>query len=230
MPKHIAFIMDGNRRWAKERGWSPMTGHGAMRKTLQSLLIRCSKLNIKAVSVYAFSTENWRRPTEEVDFLMKMYEDLLRIDAEVLLSLGCRISVMGEKTKLPDSLQKACTDIEEKSSLNSGTHVNYAINYSGKHDIIQACKNIAAKVKDGILVPTQISEDLFKHELGTKMIEFPYPDLVVRTSGEIRLSNFMLWQMAYSELYFTAKMFPDFEEDDLMKALLAFQDKCECNM
>ncbi|XP_071737931.1 dehydrodolichyl diphosphate synthase 2-like [Rutidosis leptorrhynchoides] len=224
MPKHIAFIMDGNRRWAQEKGWSPMTGHTAMRKTLQSLLLKCNDLKIKSVSTYAFSTENWTRPIEEVDFLMEMYEDLLRTDAEVLLSLGCQVNVMGRKSDLSESFQKLCVEIDEKSRLNSGMQVNYAINYSGKYDIIQACKSIAAQVKDGVLVPNQINEKCFTQELCTKMNDFPYPDLVIRTSGEIRLSNFMLWQMAYSELYFTKKYFPDFKENDLIEAIVAFQE------
>ncbi|KAI3806310.1 hypothetical protein L1987_22209 [Smallanthus sonchifolius] len=224
MPKHVAFILDGNRRWAVEKGLPPMDGHAAMRITLRSILPLCSKLNIKSVSLYAFSTENWIRPTVEVDFLMEMYEDVLRNDTKELLSLGCRITLMGNKTKLPKSFQKVCTEIEEISKNNTGTHINYGINYSGKHDILQACRSITTKVKDGILVPNQINETHFKQELYTKTNEFPYPDLVIRTSGEIRLSNFMLWQMAYSELYFTKKYFPDFGEDDLIKALLAFQE------
>ncbi|KAD6119876.1 hypothetical protein R6Q59_025899 [Mikania micrantha] len=224
MPKHVAFILDGNRRWAVEKGLAPMDGHAAMRITLQSVLRQCSKLKIKAVSLYAFSTENWIRPTVEVDFLMEMYEDVLRKDTKELLSLGCRVSLMGDKTKLPKSLQMASIEIEEKSKNNHGTHVNYGINYSGKHDILQACRTIATKVKDGNLVPNQINETCIKQELYTKTNEFPYPDLVIRTSGEIRLSNFMLWQMACSELYFIKKKFPDFGEDDLIQALLAYQE------
>lgn len=131
---------------------------------------------------------------------------------------------MGNKTNLPKSLQKVCGEIEEKSKHNTGTHVNYGINYSGKHDILQACRSIATKVKDGILAPNQINETCFKQELYTKTNDFPYPDLVIRTSGEIRLSNYMLWQMACSELYFTKTNFPDFGENELIEALFVYQE------
>ncbi|KAL4558352.1 hypothetical protein LXL04_036551 [Taraxacum kok-saghyz] len=224
MPKHIAFIMDGNRRWAAEKGWSSMAGHGAMRMALKPLLRQCSEFKIKAVSIYAFSTENWNRPAEEVNFLMEMFEDLLSIDAEELLSLGCRISVMGNKTDLSKTLQKLSFEIEQKSKVNLGTHVNFAINYSGKYDILQACQNISNKVRDGLILPNQIDENTYEQELDTRSNDFPSLDLVIRTSGEIRLSNFMLWQMAYSELYFVKKYFPDFGKDDLIRVLLAFQE------
>nr|GEY90818.1 dehydrodolichyl diphosphate synthase 2-like [Tanacetum cinerariifolium] len=227
MPKHIAFILDGNRPWAVEKGWAPMVGHSAMRMALKPLLRKCSELKIKVVSLYAFSTENWSRPPVEVDFLMEMYEDLFRKDTEELLrfSLGCRVTLMGDKTKLPLSFQEISAEIEEKSRKNVGTHVNYAINYSGKYDIIQACRSIAMKVNDGVLIPNQIDETHFKHQLETKMTDFPYPDLLIRTSGEERLSNFMLWQMAYSEHYFTKKLFPDFGVNDLIEALITYQER-----
>ncbi|MFS7964780.1 putative ditrans,polycis-polyprenyl diphosphate synthase ((2E,6E)-farnesyl diphosphate specific) [Helianthus anomalus] len=223
VPKHIAMIVDGNRRWAVQKGLSGMFGHNAGRMILMPLLRLCSKLEIKVVSFFVFSTENWRRPTEEVNFLMKVVEDLLRIDGEVLNSHGCRVSVMGDKSKLSETLQKLSTEIEEKSRTNSGTHIIFAINYSGKHDIIKACKNLANQVKDGVILPNQINENIFAQQLYTNYIDFPCPDLVIRTSGEIRISNFMLWQMAYSKLYFTKKYFPDFGEDDLIEALRAFQ-------
>ncbi|GKB79913.1 dehydrodolichyl diphosphate synthase 2-like protein [Tanacetum coccineum] len=154
-----------------------------------------------------------------------MNEDLFRKDIEELLSLGCRLTLMGDKTKLSLSFQEISAEIEEKSRKNVGTHVNYAINYSGKYDIIQACRSIAMKVNDGVLIPNQIDETHFKHELETKMTDFPYPDLLIRTSGEERLSNFMLWQMAHSELYFTKKLFPDFGVNDLIEALITYQER-----
>ncbi|KAF5795947.1 putative ditrans,polycis-polyprenyl diphosphate synthase ((2E,6E)-farnesyl diphosphate specific) [Helianthus annuus] len=223
LPKHIAMIVDGNRRWAVQKGLSAMFGHNAGRMILMPLLRLCSKLEIKVVSFFVFSTENWRRPTEEINFLMKVVEDLLRVDGEELHSHGCRVSVMGDKSKLSETLQKLSTEIEEKSRTNSGTHIIFAINYSGKHDIIKACKNLATQVKDGVILPNQINENIFAQQLYTNYIDFPCPDLVIRTSGEIRISNFMLWQMAYSKLYFTKKYFPDFGENDLIEALRAFQ-------
>ncbi|KAI3760411.1 hypothetical protein L1987_50806 [Smallanthus sonchifolius] len=223
MPKHIAMIVDGNRRWAVNKGLPGMFGHNAGRTILMPLLRLCSQLQIKVVSFFVFSTENWRRPTEEVDFLMKVVEDLLRIDGEELHSHGCRVSVMGDKTKLSETLQKLSAEIEEKSRANSGTHIIFAVNYSGKHDIIRACRSLATQVKDGVILSNQINETIFAQELYTKFVDFPCPDLVIRTSGEIRISNFMLWQMAYSNLYFTKKYFPDFGPNDLIEALLAFQ-------
>ncbi|KAK4482708.1 hypothetical protein RD792_009875 [Penstemon davidsonii] len=220
MPKHVALIADGNRRWAKERGLSVELGHRAGKYALMELAHLSSIWGINVLSVFLFSTENWTRPKEEVSFLMNLLEELIDFDM-----CNMRISCIGDRSKLPESLSQVMNSVEEKTKCNKGLHLIFALNYSGRYDIIQATKTIARKVEDGIIKNEDINESLFEKELFTNCSKFSAPDLVIRTSGEQRISNFMLWQLAYSELIFSHKKFPEFEEQDYVDALISFQKR-----
>ncbi|KAI3840820.1 hypothetical protein MKW92_034806 [Papaver armeniacum] len=223
IPKHVAVIMDGNRRWAKNKGLEPMLGHEAGARSLVKLLPLCRNWGIKVLTVYAFSTENWIRPKVEVDFLMKLFEKILKEELDSFMRQEVRISVIGDSKKLPRSLQKCITKVTETTKRNSGCHLIMAVNYSGRTDIVLACQRISNKVQDGLIQPEDIDERLITQELETKCTEFPYPDLLIRTSGELRLSNFLMWQLAYTELYFDESFWPDFGEKEFVQALQSFQ-------
>ncbi|CAA2982754.1 dehydrodolichyl diphosphate synthase 2-like [Olea europaea subsp. europaea] len=225
MPKHIAIIMDGHRRWANERGLTMQLGHTTGGRVIKERVFLCCKWGIEGLSVFAFSTENWGRPKDEVDFLMNLFEEEIRTDLEEFTRKNVRISVIGDKSKLPKSLQESIATAEDTTRGNIGLHLMMALNYSGRYDIMKASRSIASKVKDGFLQVEDINETLFQNELETKCVEFPNPDLLIRTSGEQRISNFFLWQLAYSEVYFPEKKFPDFEEKDFIEALSSFQKR-----
>ncbi|MCL7049823.1 hypothetical protein MKW94_016209 [Papaver nudicaule] len=223
IPKHVAVIMDGNRRWAKNKGLEPMLGHKAGVQSLVKLIPLCCNWGIKVLTVYAFSTENWIRPKVEVDFLMKLFEKILKEELESFMRQEVRISVIGDTTKLPGSLRKCIATVTETTKRNLSCHLIIAVNYSGRTDIVHACQSISNKVKDGLIKSEDIDERLINHELETKCTEFPYPDLLIRTSGELRLSNFLMWQLAYTELYFDESFWPDFGEKEFVQALHSFQ-------
>ncbi|KAL3321366.1 hypothetical protein AABB24_019598 [Solanum stoloniferum] len=223
IPKHVAIIPDGNRRWAKERGLTPEKGHEAGKKVLGDLCRYCSKWGVKVVSAYAFSTENWSRPKAEVTFLMTSYFERL---IEEFMRYGMKMSFIGDRSNLPDSMKEMLRLAEESTKDNTGLHFVAALNYGGRYDITQATKKIASKVKDGVIQLEDINDKLIDQELETnKIIEYPNPDLLIRTSGELRISNYMLWQLAYSELYFVDKLFPQLDEDDFVAALRSFQQR-----
>ncbi|WMV34422.1 hypothetical protein MTR67_027807 [Solanum verrucosum] len=219
-PKHVAIIMDGNRRWAKARGLPVQEGHKFITPNLKNICNVSTKLGIQVITAFAFSTENWNRSKEEVDFLMKLYEQLFE---EFMRFGGVRVSVIGGRSKLPIKLQKGIELTEEATKDNEGLHLTMALNYGGKYDMLQATKSIASKVKDGLINLEDINNKLFEQELATKCAK--PPDLVIRTGGEQRLSNFLLWQLAYSELYFTKTLFPDFGEEAFTEAILSFQQR-----
>ncbi|KAL7106631.1 hypothetical protein ACP275_06G005500 [Erythranthe tilingii] len=224
MPKHVAVIMDGNGRWANNRGLSPQHGHRAGCKSLKNLALNCTHFGIMALTVFAFSTENWKRSKVEVGFLMSCFEDFIRLDVDDLIQrYDMRLSVIGDISRLPESLQTAISWGEESGRSNGGLHLVVALNYGGRYEITEAAKKIARQVEEGILGAEEVDEQLFEQELMTSFMEFPNPDLVIRTSGELRISNFMLWQLAYAELYFSDTLFPDFGQDDLVQALACFQ-------
>lgn len=226
MPKHVGVIMDGNRRWAVKRGWRASLGHVAGQKALLGLVRLCANWGIKVLTVFAFSTENWCRLKEEVEFLLKFFEDTAIEDTPELERLGVRISVIGNRPMLSKSLREAITKAEETTKANSRIHLIIALNYSGKYDIVQACKGVAEKLKAGLIQSEAIvNERIFEQELETKHTEFPCPDLLIRTSGECRISNFMLWHLAYSELFFVENMFPDFGEAKFIEVLSSFQKR-----
>ncbi|KAI3833180.1 hypothetical protein MKX03_004321 [Papaver bracteatum] len=216
--------MDGSRRWAIKRGLEPMLGHNASSHCVKLLAELCCNWGIKVMTVFAFSTGNWVRPQVEVDFLMNTFEIVFLRDLEVFISNEVRVSIIGDTTKLPIGLQDAITKTTEATKNYTKLHVIVAINYGGKEDIIQACQSISRKVHDNLIKPEDINETLFNQEPDTKCTEFPYPDLLIRTSGEHRLKMAisLMWQLAYTELYFEECLWP---EKEFVKALRSFQDR-----
>ncbi|CAA7398059.1 unnamed protein product [Spirodela intermedia] len=226
MPRHVAFIMDGNSRWAKERGLPTSAGHEAGYRSLREIVRLSSYWGIKVLTVFAFSSENWLRPKTEVDFLMRLFEGVIRENLEDFKRQGIRLCIIGDATKLPPSLQKLAMEAAEVTRENAVIELLVAVSYSGRSDIVQACQKIAQRVKDGTLEPADITEAVIEEELVTNcIINSPYPDLLIRTSGELRLSNFLLWQSAYSELYFSKSLWPDFGEAEYVDALSSFQQR-----
>ncbi|XP_062085162.1 dehydrodolichyl diphosphate synthase 2 [Humulus lupulus] len=225
MPKHVAVIMDGNGRWAKQRGLPPGEGHKAGVESLRAVIEISARYGIKVLTVFAFSYDNWIRPKVEVEFLMSLFEEVIKSELDNFAREGIRVSVIGDSTKLPISLQKLIADAEEKTKENSIFQLIVAVSYSGKYDVLQACKSIAQKAKDGLVQVEDIDESLIEQELETNCTEFPYPDLLIRTSGELRVSNFLLWQLAYTELFFAPEFWPDFGKDGFVEALVSFQQR-----
>ncbi len=223
LPKHVAVIMDGNGRWAKRRGLPRIMGHKHGVDILKDLLRCCKDWGIKALTAYAFSTENWGRPQEEVEFLMTLFQRVLRQELREMLKENVRIGFVGNLKALPNALQAEISRSMEETKDNCGIDFNVATNYGGRQEILQACRAIAEKVDKGLLQPDQIDEATFEHHLYTTRNSDP--DLIIRTSGEMRLSNFLLWQAAYSEIYFTDTLWPDFDRNEFKKALLAYQKR-----
>ncbi|PIA59386.1 hypothetical protein AQUCO_00400337v1 [Aquilegia coerulea] len=225
IPKHVAVIMDGNVRWARKRGWPSSLGHEAGVCALRNLIELCCKWGIRVLTVFAFSFDNWNRPKMEVDFLMSLFERGIEAEVDNFIREDIRVSIIGDSSKLPNSLQKMIAKTEDVTKNNLGLQLIVAVSYTGKYDIVQACQNIAYKVKDGLVQPEEINEHLIEQELQTNCTEFPYPDLLIRTSGELRVSNFLLWQLAYTELFFVESLWPDFGEADFIEALHSFQHR-----
>ncbi|XP_028751873.1 dehydrodolichyl diphosphate synthase 2-like [Neltuma alba] len=225
MPKHVAVIMDGNGRWAKMRGLPPSLGHKAGVESLKRIIDLCCSWGIKVLTVFAFSVDNWVRPKVEVDFLMALFGSTINNLIESYNRKDVKISVIGDKSKLPDSLQRVLNNTEERTKQNCGLQLIVAISYSGKYDVVQACKAVAGKVKDGTIEVEDINEGVMEQELETRCSKFPNPDLMIRTSGELRVSNFLLWQLAYAELFFDPHLWPDFDKDQFVEALASFQQR-----
>ncbi|BAY37557.1 undecaprenyl pyrophosphate synthetase [Nostoc sp. NIES-2111] len=223
IPHHIAFIMDGNGRWATSRGLPRIAGHRQGASTLKKLLRCCKDWGIKALTAYAFSTENWQRPIEEVDFLMHLFERLLRRELAQMHQEGVRISFIGDLSGLPPSLQTEMEHSMKQTLNNQVIHFTIAVNYGSRHEITKACRQLAQLVQQGKLDAATINESLVEKYLHTG--ETPAPDLLIRTSGEMRLSNFLLWQMAYTEMYFTDILWPDFDTEAFHQALLSYQKR-----
>lgn len=225
MPKHVAIIMDGNRRYAKELGLDTKEGHLAGKEKIRDVLNWCMKLGVRNLTVYAFSTENFDREESEVNFLMDLIESALRemTDDPAVKKNRVKIQVIGERDLVPESLVDAINYAEENTKDYGDYTFSMAIAYGGRQEIISAFKDIAKKVKDGELEIENIDEDLVSKYLYTSSI--PDPDLVLRTSGELRISNFLLWQMAYSELYFTDVYWPSFRYIDLLRAIRSYQGR-----
>jgi len=224
-PNHVAIIMDGNRRFARELGLAPLEGHKEGKNKLEDLLNWGLEVGIRVLTVYAFSSENWSRNREEVDELMRLFEENFYKagDDERVHRHRIRIRVLGMVNVLPEKVQKAIRYAEAKTKDYDGYHLNLAIAYSGREEIIQAIREIAGQVKSGRLAVEQIDEKLFSQHLYTK--EFPDPDLILRTSGEVRVSNFLLWQLAYSELYFADVYWPGFRKIDFLRAIRSYQQR-----
>ncbi len=223
LPKHVAVIMDGNGRWAKRRGLPRIMGHQRGVDALKDLLRCCKDWGIPALTAYAFSTENWGRPLEEVEFLMTLFERVLRRELKEMIAENVRIRFVGNLKTLPQSLQDEIERSMNDTKENWEIQFTVATNYGGRQEIVQACRAIASKVQQGLLQADQIDEDLFESYLYTAGI--PHPDLLIRTSGEMRISNFLLWQMAYGEIYVTQTLWPDFDRVQFHKALSAYQQR-----
>ncbi|TOC53183.1 di-trans,poly-cis-decaprenylcistransferase, partial [Vibrio parahaemolyticus] len=217
LPKHIAIIMDGNGRWAKSKGKPRVFGHkkgvNAVRKTVAA----ASKLGIKAMTLFAFSSENWRRPEEEVGLLMELFITVLSSEVKKLHKNNLQLRVIGDTSRFSERLQKKIVEAENLTASNTGMVINIAANYGGKWDITEAAKALALKARNGEIRVEDINEQLITEHL--TMADLPEVDLLIRTSGECRISNFMLWQMAYAEMYFTPEFWPEFDEDSLVEAV-----------
>lgn len=219
IPQHIVLFPDGNRRWAKQKGLHTLEGHKQGYNNLLDFSEWCKNRGVKVLTAFGFSTENWNRSKEEVDYLMNLLESCLLDNADKYDKDGIRVRVIGQRERLPKSLQEAIVKTEEATKNNSNLFLNLAISYGGKWDILNAVKKI---VKEGIPVE-DINEELFESHLSTAGL--PAPDFIIRAGGEMRMSNFVLWQAAYSELYFSSKFWPEFTEEDLDIALAEFDKR-----
>lgn len=223
MPKHIAIIMDGNGRWAKERGESRIIGHYEGVSSVRDIVEGCSEVGVKYLTLYAFSTENWNRPKEEVNALMELLVSTIRLEADTLKKNNVRLKLIGDFESLPELCQKEMQEGMEITADCDGLTLVLALSYSARWEIVNATKQIAADVKSGIINTENIDDELFQTYLTTKGI--PDPELLLRTSGETRISNFLLYQIAYSELYFTDVHWPAFRKNNLFEAIHNYQNR-----
>jgi len=221
IPEHIAIIMDGNGRWAKKRAMPRIAGHHEGMKVVRQTTKLANELGVKALTLYAFSTENWKRPKFEVDFLMKLPEEFLGTYLPELVEENVRVRLTGDREGLPPHTIRAVEKAIRDTENNDGLILNFALNYGGRAEIVRAAKRIAEEAKKGTLNTEEIDEKLFSDYLMTEALQDP--DLLIRTSGEIRLSNFMLWQLAYSEFLFTDVLWPDFKDVHLLQAIGEYQ-------
>ncbi|MFD2925554.1 isoprenyl transferase [Halobacillus naozhouensis] len=223
IPKHVAIIMDGNGRWAKKRGLPRVAGHKEGMSVVKKIVRRASDLDVSVLTLYAFSTENWKRPKNEVDFLMKLPIDFLNTYLPELIERDVQVQTIGDTEFLPDHTRKAVEEAIERTSDNSGLILNFALNYGSRFEMVQAVKQISTRVESGELSTSDINEQLFSSHLYTS--DLFEPDLLIRTSGEQRLSNFLLWQLAYAEFWFTEVLWPDFDEQLFEQALHDYQNR-----
>mgnify|MGYP000234850133 CR=1 FL=1 len=222
-PRHIAIIMDGNGRWATQRGLPRTAGHKAGAETFRRIATYCKNIGVKYLTVYAFSTENWKRSKEEVDGLMRLFRSYTKTCIKTAQKNNMKVRVLGDPTALDPDLQESLKKLEESSKDNTGLNFQIAINYGSRDEITRAVRHLAADVKDGKLAVDAIDEACISGYLDTR--EVPDPDLLIRTSGEQRLSNYLLWQLAYTEFYFTDVPWPAFNKDELWKAIEKFNSR-----
>jgi undecaprenyl diphosphate synthase len=223
LPKHIAIIMDGNGRWAQEQGQDRLFGHYQGVISVRKVVEAATEIGIQYLTLYAFSTENWERPEEEVTGLMTLFVDTIAKEVPDLHKNNIKLRFIGNLGLLPPHATKALEDATTQTAENTGLTLIVALSYSSRWELVEATKNIASKVKEGSLHLDKITETTLSEALTTK--DFPDPELMIRTSGEFRISNFLLYQLAYAELYFTGTRWPDFRKDDLVKAILDFQSR-----
>jgi undecaprenyl diphosphate synthase len=223
LPKHVAVIMDGNGRWAKRQGLPRIMGHKRGVDALKDLLRCCRDWGVQALTAYAFSTENWGRPLEEVEFLMTLFERVLRKELREMMQEDVQIRFVGNLNALPRSLQAEISRSMADTQDNQGIKFTVATNYGGRQEILAATRAIADQVQQGLVQPNQIDEALFESHLYTAGI--CDPDLLIRTSGEMRISNFLLWQLAYAEIYITETLWPDFDRSEFHRALCSYQER-----
>ena len=223
LPNHLAIIMDGNGRWAKAKGLKRVLGHKNGTKAVRDVVEVCAKLGIKNLTLFTFSTENWNRPKLEVRTLMELLVSSLKKELPTMLKNDIRLSAIGRLSELPDSVRKELEEVTEKTAGNKRMNLVLALSYGAREELVCATKAIGQQIKEGLITPEEVDEQLIQNNLYTKAL--PDVDLLVRTSGEQRISNFMLWQIAYAELYFTKTLWPDFRREDLLKALLNYQNR-----
>ncbi|MFH1363259.1 MAG: isoprenyl transferase [Candidatus Omnitrophota bacterium] len=216
-PRHIAIIMDGNGRWAKKRGLPRIMGHKKGVDSVKNIVISCIKFKVEYLTLYAFSTENWLRPKREVKGLFRLLENFLDNEIKLFHDNGVRLRIIGDRDKLDTRIRKKIEETESETAGYGTLNLNIALSYGSRQEILNAARVLSKEVKNGRLQPEQIDERLFSKYLYTN--ESPDPDLLIRTSGEMRVSNFLLWQISYSEIYVTLKFWPDFHEPDLEKAI-----------
>ncbi len=221
IPQHIAITMDGNGRWATERGKDRSYGHQAGVDTVRRITSECTRLGVKFLTLYTFSTENWNRPADEVAALMGLV--LSSLEDEIFMKNNVRFQVIGDMGRLPEVVRKKLQETMEHTAQNSAMTMVVALSYSSRWEITEAARRIAQKVKDGSIAPEDISEEMISQNLTTSFM--PDPELLIRTGGELRISNYLLWQIAYSELYFCDTYWPDFSEEDLHKAIADYQKR-----
>ena len=227
MPQHVAIIMDGNGRWAKKRGLPRLAGHNAGMKAMKKIVDHSDKLGIKYLTVYAFSTENWKRSVAEVSGIFKLLVTYVNSDLRELVENNVRVRVLGDYTKLPADAVKSLERTLKDTENNTGLQFNIALNYGGRDEIRNSVQAISEKVQRGELAPEDITDEMISDELTTGKLhaDVPDPELIIRTSGELRLSNFLLWQSAYSELVFPQVMWPDFTPEEYEKAIADYQSR-----
>jgi len=223
LPRHVAIIMDGNGRWASLRGLLRSAGHSAGVKTLKKILTVAVNLNLEALTVYAFSTENWKRPHSEVDFLLQLFSEYLEKEKREMHEKNVRLRFLGITDKFSAGIQKQIRETTELMKNNTGVKFNIAANYGGQDEILRAAKKLAENVSTGKISPAQITPELFESELDTKNL--PPVDLLIRTGGDMRISNFLLWQTAYAELWFTNTSWPEFTPEEFVDALIDFSKR-----
>lgn len=223
LPEHIAVIMDGNGRWAKKQGAARIFGHKNAVEAVRAVTEGCAELGVKFLTLYAFSTENWARPKEEVDALMELLVNTLKKEIGTLQDNKVKLRTIGETTNLPVNCQKNLAEAMEATRDNTGLQMLVALSYSGRWELVKAMKKIAADVKNGLVDPNKINENMVAEHLETAGI--PDPELLIRTSGEMRVSNFLLWQIAYTEIFITDTLWPDFRKENLYEAICAYQKR-----
>lgn len=223
VPAHIAIILDGNGRWAKAKGLPRKAGHVQGAKNVEKICEEAYKLGVQYLTVYAFSTENWNRPQEEVDALMQLLRNYMKTCLKTAAKNNMCVRVIGDKTRLDADIRASIASLEEASKNNTGLHFQIALNYGSRDEITRAVKEVAKRVAAGELSAEDVTEETIEKELDTAGI--PDPDLLIRTSGEQRISNYLLWQLAYAEFYFTSVPWPDFTKDELVKAIEAYEHR-----
>ncbi|WNF35428.1 isoprenyl transferase [Bacillaceae bacterium IKA-2] len=223
IPKHVAIIMDGNGRWAKKRGLPRIAGHREGMNVINKIVKKANELGVEVLTLYAFSTENWNRPKNEVDFLMRLPERFLSVELPKLVEENVKVRLMGCKESLPDHTIRAVDNAIEKTKNNTGLVLNFALNYGSRDEMVAAIQSIAREVAAGEINVSDINDTIVAEHLMTK--ELRDPDLLIRTSGEIRLSNFMLWQLAYTEFWFTEILWPDFTDQHFIEAVNVYQQR-----
>lgn len=223
LPRHVAIIMDGNGRWAKKRLLNRVTGHEKGSEIVRTIVTLCREIGIEVLTLYAFSTENWARPKGEVDALMELLKRFIISERDSLHKQGIRLEMIGQKRKLPLDIRQELDSTISHTAQNKNMCLNLALSYGGREDIVNAVRQIASKVKKGKLSPAKITEETIIQHLYTKKL--PDPDMVIRTSGEMRLSNFLLWQSGYAEFFFTQTLWPDFTEEEFVQMVKDYQSR-----